>query len=69
MCARVPTALVAPGLAREQRREGELGAAQPGEGRRRELPGGGRTGPGGEVTGLAATCCLGAGAVSCLRRP
>lgn len=68
MCARVPTALAAPGLAREQRR-GELGAAQPGEGRRRERQGGGRTGPGGEVTGLAATCCSGAGAVSCLRRP
>lgn len=46
MCARVPTALAAPGLAREQRR-GELGAAQPGEGRRRERQGGGRTGPGG----------------------
>lgn len=68
VCARVRTPLAAPGLAREQRR-GELGAEEQEERRRRERQGGERTGQGGEVTGLAASCRAGAGAASFLRGP
>lgn len=68
VCARVRTPLAAPGLAREQRR-GELGAGEQEERRRRELQGGERTGQGGEVTGLVASCRAGTGAASFLLRP